>query len=294
MATTRPRTFRIGGVEVAVKLDRDLAEKVKATPVYRMLRGAPPPAFRDGEPVVDGLKLTDIEWYHTIELGNGVVTPGFVDHRPHLHLFPLPASLAGKRCLDVATADGFWAFEMERRGAAEVVATDVYSRHDCDFPTNFWQEYFNAMPNEVKGRAFAFAKRALRSRARRQLVNVYELSPERVGTFDFVFMSDILLHLRDPLKAVEAVWTVVRPGGRIILAEPYDTELEDSGLQNITRFMVSPDTYAGAMWWRFTTSYLKWLMLASRFVDVEEAGRYEMESKLGRLPKVIFTARRDT
>ena len=28
-----------------------------------------------------------------------------------------PTSLAGKRCLDVGTWDGFWAFEMERRGA---------------------------------------------------------------------------------------------------------------------------------------------------------------------------------
>jgi len=32
--------------------------------------------------------------------------------------------LRGARCLDIGTADGFWAFEMERRGAADVLATD--------------------------------------------------------------------------------------------------------------------------------------------------------------------------
>ena len=31
----------------------------------------------------------------------------------------------GKRCLDVGTYDGFLAFELERRGAASVVATDI-------------------------------------------------------------------------------------------------------------------------------------------------------------------------
>ncbi len=64
-------------------------------------------------------------WYHTLELGDGVVTKGMFDHRPHLDHYPIPADLSGKRCLDVATMDGFWAFEMERRGAASVVALDL-------------------------------------------------------------------------------------------------------------------------------------------------------------------------
>src|SRR2546423_14048035 len=61
-------------------------------------------------------------WYHTLELGGGVVTKGMFDHRPVLDRYPIPEDLTGKRCLDVATMDGFWAFEMERRGAASVTA----------------------------------------------------------------------------------------------------------------------------------------------------------------------------
>src|ERR1700730_2937290 len=113
MPTTRPRKLRIGGVEVSVTVDRMLAERLKATPIYRRLTGAPPPmAFIGEEPVLNGQKVTDIDWYHTLDLGNGVVTPGYVDHRDQVDLYGLPASLAGKRCLDVATFDGFWAYEM--------------------------------------------------------------------------------------------------------------------------------------------------------------------------------------
>src|SRR5688572_26946789 len=73
-------------------------------------------------------------WYHTIELPGGVRTPGFYDTPEIVKRFPFPASLEGKRCLDVGTANGFWAFEMERRGAAEVVAVDIDDPADYDWP----------------------------------------------------------------------------------------------------------------------------------------------------------------
>ena len=73
-------------------------------------------------------------WYHTLELGDGVVTDGMFDHRPHMHHYPLPADLSGKRCLDVATMDGYWAFEMERRGAASVTALDLEDPSQLDWP----------------------------------------------------------------------------------------------------------------------------------------------------------------
>ncbi len=38
------------------------------------------------------------------------------------------------RALDVATFDGFWAFEMERRGASEIVAIDLDCADKLDLP----------------------------------------------------------------------------------------------------------------------------------------------------------------
>ena len=51
-----------------------------------------------------------IEWYHTLELAPGVITPGWLDHRPIVEQVPLPRPLTGMRCLDVGTFNGFWAF----------------------------------------------------------------------------------------------------------------------------------------------------------------------------------------
>ena len=69
-------------------------------------------------------QVADVQWYHSLELAPGVVTPGWFDLRPMAAKLPWP-TLTGLRCLDVGTFDGFWAFEMERRGAREVVAIDL-------------------------------------------------------------------------------------------------------------------------------------------------------------------------
>ena len=72
-------------------------------------------------------------WYHSIELAPDVVTPGYFDLRSIVDRLPWP-DVRGKRCLDIGSYDGFYAFEMERRGAAEVVAVDVPDPNDWDWP----------------------------------------------------------------------------------------------------------------------------------------------------------------
>ena len=145
-------------------------------------------------------------WYHTLELGNGVVTPGMFDHRPHLHHYPLPPDLTGKRCLDVATMDGFWAFEMERRGAASVTALDLEDPDKLDWPAALRGDHDKSM-DETKADRFALAKSALGSSVERVLMSAYDLSPE-LGMFDFVFCGDLLLHLKDPITPVENIRSV--------------------------------------------------------------------------------------
>src|SRR5918911_1254406 len=72
-------------------------------------------------------------WYHTLDLGSGVVTEGMFDLRPYVDRYGLPESLSGMRVLDVGTFDGFWAFEMERRGA-DVTSLDVDRIQELDWP----------------------------------------------------------------------------------------------------------------------------------------------------------------
>src|SRR3954463_3151693 len=83
---------------------------------------------------LDQDEVAQREWYHTLELAPGVKTPGYFDHAPLLEKLPIPASLAGKRCLDVGTFDGFWAFGREPRGATNVLAADIVDPLAWDCP----------------------------------------------------------------------------------------------------------------------------------------------------------------
>jgi tRNA (mo5U34)-methyltransferase len=150
--------------------------------------------------------ITDVQalnWYHTIELPGGVTTAGWFDTRAALKKMWFPESLEGKRCLDVGTCDGFWAFEMEKRGASAVVGIDVDDLSLRDMPA-----FTNAPPGDRAGGTFGLAKQAMGSSATRVPVNVYDATPEALGRFDFAFVGAILLHLRDPVRALTAVRSV--------------------------------------------------------------------------------------
>jgi tRNA (mo5U34)-methyltransferase len=227
-----------------------------------------------------------IRWYHTIELAPGVVTPGFVDHRRQVDSYGLPDSLGGLRCLDVATWDGFWAFEMERRGAAEVLAVDVDRRSDADVPLRRLAE-FRAEENErPTGEGFRLAREALGSSVKRVVCNVYDLSPERLGTFDLVFMSDLLLHLRNPQLALERVYSVCR--GQILLVDVYNPALEGSELC-LSEFQGG---YDALTWWQPNTRTLRRMLEVAGFEAIEEVGRTMVVStQVEGAPQVILRAR---
>jgi tRNA (mo5U34)-methyltransferase len=157
-------------------------------------------------------------WYHTIDLGSGVVTPGFYDTVATARRFPFPASLEGKRCLDVGTSDGFWAFEMERRGAASVTAIDIDDPADYDWPLPRPADATRPANREVgMNRAFDVAHRALGSSVERVAISVYELPGAGLGEFDFAFMGALMLHLRDPVGALSAIRQVT--GGEFMSAD---------------------------------------------------------------------------
>ena len=164
-------------------------------------------------------------WYHSIELQPGVVTPGWFDLRPIVHRLPWP-DVRGKRCLDVGTYDGFLAFELESRGAAEVVATDISDHTQWDWPPDVraqGPERLAELVGHEKGQGFRIAKEARGSRVEKVEINAYDLSPDRVGVFDVVVCGSLMLHLRDPLRALAAIRSVV--SGAFLSAETIDLAL---------------------------------------------------------------------
>ncbi|MGI8505747.1 MAG: class I SAM-dependent methyltransferase [Solirubrobacteraceae bacterium] len=169
-------------------------------------------------------RVASIAWYHTLELAPGLVTPGWLDHRPVTGRIPFPESLAGKRCLDVGTFNGFWAFELERRGGAEVVAIDVLDPRRWDWPVGSDEATKSALASRMAGgEGFEIAREALGSRVERLDRSVYDLDPHERGRFELVYLGSLLVHLRDPVRALERVRSVCE--GTLVVVDGIDLPL---------------------------------------------------------------------
>lgn len=186
------------------------------------------------------------DWYHTLELAPGVVTPGWFDCRPVADRV-LPPSCAGLRCLDIGAFDGFWGFEMERRGAAEVIAVDILDESRWDWPA-VGTAASRAAIERRKGRGdgFLIARDELGSRVHRVEASIYELDPGEHGEYDLVYLGSLLLHLRDPVKALEAVRSVCR--GTLVAVDAISLSLSLLPLP-----VAHLDGIARPYWWKPNT-----------------------------------------
>ena len=209
-------------------------------------------------------------WYHTIDLPDGSVTRGVFDTRAVAELVQWPAGLAGGRCLDVGTCDGFWAFEMERRGAAEVIAIDV---DDPDPRDTSWEFRGRSLESPGHGegqrdRRFDIARQALGSSVRRLSCSVHDLDPTAHGRFDVVFCGTLLMHLRDPIHALERMRAVC--AGELVLVECIDARLDLFAPRvPCARFAAAPE-----QWWRTNRTGLRALVRAAGFEVAWESSRF--------------------
>jgi tRNA (mo5U34)-methyltransferase len=141
-------------------------------------------------------RVKQLTWYHSIDLGNGIITPRRGNDKKRAEWLKLPASFEGKTVLDVGAFDGFFSFEAEKRGAKRVLATDSVA----------WSESNDSLSK----RSFDLAKAALNSKVEEMNIDVLELCPERVGMFDVVLFLGVLYHMKHPLLALERVASVTR------------------------------------------------------------------------------------
>lgn len=152
-------------------------------------------------------EIGQIKWWHRIDLGNGIVTPGVCDSLPKLARSALPNHMDGLRVLDIGAWDGYWSFLCERRGAKEVVALDTWG-----FDT---------------GRAgFNLAKKVLGSKVLPVVMDAHNISPEELGVFDLVLCLGALHHFKSPLFALERIFSVCT--GKLILETHLDMTDVDS------------------------------------------------------------------
>jgi tRNA (mo5U34)-methyltransferase len=129
-------------------------------------------------------KLSELGYYHSIELPDGQIIPGIQSiekQRWRLAQFPIPQDLRGKRVLDIGAWDGWFSFEMERRGAS-VVAVDA-----------------------TKKTRFLEVKEMLNSKVEHVVADITYLTPRDIGYFDIVLFLGVLYHLKHPMLALERV-----------------------------------------------------------------------------------------
>lgn len=133
--------------------------------------------------------------YHSYVFDDGETMEGF---RPIASLreeadLIFRHDIAGKSVLDIGAWDGYFSFEAEKRGASRVLATDNF----C------WTG-----PGWGTRQGFEYAHNKLGSKVEALDIDVPDLTPAAIGTFDVVLFLGVLYHVKDPLRCVEAVSAV--------------------------------------------------------------------------------------
>ena len=124
--------------------------------------------------------------YHSLTLPGGERLDGLISEatlQRRIEKLGVPLSLSGKRALDIGCWDGWFSFELERRGAT-VTAIDLVEQPSM-------RKAISEMNSRVDYRART----------------VYDLDP-RDGQFEIVLCLGVLYHLKHPLLALEKVCAV--------------------------------------------------------------------------------------
>lgn len=171
-------------------------------------------------------------WWHSIDLGHGVVTDGFKSRMQlvqDLERLRFP-DLKGKTVLDIGTYDGFFSFEAERRGAERVVALDEYAwALDLARSFGYWEDckkrgvtpdpqadeyrlHHHTLPGML---AYNTAHKALDSRVETIVADFMEADLSHLGTFDVVLYLGVLYHMQNPLESLKRVAALT--GGMAII-----------------------------------------------------------------------------
>jgi tRNA (mo5U34)-methyltransferase len=218
-------------------------------------------------------RVRQITWYHTLELAPGVVTPGVFDLRPWVKRYGLPDRLDGMRVLDVGSWDGFWAFEMERRGADEVIALDLDDEADLDWPPRRRPTEYRGL---LGGDGFNLAKSTLGSSVQRIVSSIHDADPAELGTFDLVLCGVVLIHMRDQLGALERIARLCR--GTFISAEAYDPWLSALPVP-ASRYFADRDS--SVVFWMPSARTWRRMLWTAGFDDVRQHARVKIASTQG-------------
>ena len=223
-------------------------------------------------------------WWHSIDLGNGVITPGrkSADWLKHeLAALRLP-DLHGKSVLDIGAWDGYYSFAAERLGARRVLALDHYvwsldracaeawhARYagagEVAPPiesTDAWQP--QALPGK---RGFDTACAVLGSRVEDRVSDFMDVPAAAIGTFDVVLFLGVLYHMENPLAALRKLRTLT---GEMAVIETHAVALPAYEHRALCEFYPNGELDGDVSnWWGPNLAALRAMCLAAGFRRVE-------------------------
>ncbi|WP_333834390.1 class I SAM-dependent methyltransferase [Rubrimonas sp.] len=141
-------------------------------------------------------------WFHSIDLGDGVITPGagpYAVLKGAADVYFADLSPCAS-VLDVGAWDGFFSIEAKRRGAGRVVAADWYV---------WWGQGAGPTASD-RGFDIAVREAGLATEIEKRVIRLEDLDVHSVGTFDVVLFNGIWYHIRNPLSALEAMARIAR------------------------------------------------------------------------------------
>ena len=190
----------------------------------------------------------ECEFYHSMDLPGVGSIIGHWDLRGRFGDYVAHTPVTGRTSLDVGAATGFLSFEAEKRGA-------IVTSFDADGP-----ERYEYLPGSVGGidvdryrrfrNGYDFAHQHMQSKAKLVLGDIYSMS-NSVPMHDIVLIGQILVHLRDPLSALQQA-SLLAKNTLIVTEGSFEFDAP------ISVFLGSKSVFYA--WWHLSTAlYRHWL-----------------------------------
>jgi tRNA (mo5U34)-methyltransferase len=226
-------------------------------------------------------RADSVVWFHSIDLGHGVVTHGLSDSRSTLRPVQFPG-FTGRTVLDIGAWDGYYSFLAERGGAARVVALDHYVWGvDIAAREQYWNECRDrgTLPDQTRDltdfwrpelpgrRGFELAKEVLDSRVEPVLADFATVDLDSVGTFDIVLYLGVLYHMKEPLTCLERVRAVTR---EVAVIETAAISVPAAGDLPLARFLAGSELNRDfGNWYEPNIEALEAMAIAAGFSRIE-------------------------
>ena len=163
----------------------------------------------------------EVGWYHSIDLREGLSTPGSRGWKDRATHFSIPDRVKGKTVLDIGAMEGGDSLFAESVGA-KVTSYDVDNYFEYDLGLNSAWEYVVERFEEARKQGlekewiflnskrfgYEFCREIRGSKNRRFSGSIYDLDPKVHGTFDIVYCFGLLYHIRHPILALEKIYAV--------------------------------------------------------------------------------------